>query len=316
MTVKLIGVLLTCWFGTVGVAPAQTLDQEMAGLADKLNKALAAKGCKNVAALDFTDLQGQPTELGRFLSEQLAVEIVSTGGVSMVDRANLKSILAEHKLTEEGLVNPANAKKLGEFAGVDAILIGNVTALDDAVELMVKGISTSSAQIIAAGRIKFPKTSDLQQLLNRSVSGSAGVAGTSPTTIDVVANANIWFEQAPQVTLRPGKYRISASGSVNSTSNPSDGAFREVGPQGWATRPRFLAGRKLLIDDAPFMCAVAMVSENGSVRTLPITHTVELEIHSSATVRFSVNDAISQGPTSYSDNTGRFVFHISSAPQD
>src|ERR1019366_1370104 len=180
MTVKLIGVLLTCWFGTVGAVPAQTLDQEMSGLADKLNKALVAKGCKNVAAIDFTDLQGQPTELGRYLSERLAVEIVSTGGVSMVDRANLKSILAEHKLTEEGLVNPANAKKLGEFAGVDAILIGNITALDDGVELMVKGISTASAQIIAAGRIKFPKTSEIQQLFNRSVSGSAGVSSTAP----------------------------------------------------------------------------------------------------------------------------------------
>src|ERR1035441_7661883 len=127
----------------------------MSGLADKIGKALVAKGCKNVAALDFTDLQGQPTELGRFLVEQLTIEIVATASVSMVDRANIKSILAEHKLTEEGLVNPANAKKLGEFAGVDAILIGNVTALDDGVELMVKGISTASAQIIAAGRIKF-----------------------------------------------------------------------------------------------------------------------------------------------------------------
>jgi curli biogenesis system outer membrane secretion channel CsgG len=52
----------------------------------------------------------------------------------MVDRANIKSILAEHKLTEEGLVNPANAKKLGEFAGVDAILMGNVTVLDYGVK--------------------------------------------------------------------------------------------------------------------------------------------------------------------------------------
>jgi hypothetical protein len=68
---KLISALLSCWFATVAAGRAQTLDQEMSGLADKIGKALVAKGCKNVAALDFTDLQGQPTELGRFLSEQL-----------------------------------------------------------------------------------------------------------------------------------------------------------------------------------------------------------------------------------------------------
>jgi len=76
-------------------------------------------------------------------------------------------------------VNPANAKKLGEFAGVDAILIGNATVLDDGIVLMVKAISTSSAQIVAAGRIKFAKTSEIQQLFNRSVSGNAGVSGSS-----------------------------------------------------------------------------------------------------------------------------------------
>ena len=161
---KLIPRLLLCWFATLAMGRAQTLNKEMAGLADKIGKAIAAKGCKNVAALDFTDLQRQPTELGRFLSEQLTVEIVVTASVSMVDRANIKSILAEHKLTEEGLVNPANAKKLGEFAGVDAILMGNVTVLDDGIVLMVKAISTSSAQIVAAGRIGFPKTSEILRI--------------------------------------------------------------------------------------------------------------------------------------------------------
>jgi len=159
-------------------APADSLDQEMTNLANKLSKSLAGLKFKHVAAIDFTDLQGQPTELGRFLSEHLAVEIVSSGGVSMVDRANIKSILAEHKLTEQGLVNPANAKKLGEFAGVDAILIGNVTALDDGIVLMVKAIATSSADIVAAGRIKFAKTSEIQQLLNRGITTN-GIPSTT-----------------------------------------------------------------------------------------------------------------------------------------
>jgi len=153
-------VLLAC-LAAAGAAQAQTLNQEISGLADKLSKALVAKGFKNVAAVDFTDLQGQPTELGRYLSERVAVEIVSAGGVSMVDRANIKSILAEHRLTEEGLVNPANAKKLGEFAGVDAILIGNVTTLEG-IELMVKAISTDSAKIVAAGRIRLDFKFELQ----------------------------------------------------------------------------------------------------------------------------------------------------------
>jgi TolB-like protein len=178
---KIRVVLFACSFVTAAMAGAQSLDQEMSALATKISKALAAQGFKSVAAVDFTDLQGQPTELGRFLSDQLAVEIVSAGGVSMVDRANIKSILAEHKLTEEGLVDPANAKKLGEFAGVDAILTGTVTALDASIVLTVKAVATASSRLVAAGKISFPKTSEIQQLLNRSVSSRApGLAERSP----------------------------------------------------------------------------------------------------------------------------------------
>ncbi len=173
--------ILSSWLIVPSHAEAQTLNQEMAALAASLSKAIAAQGFKNVAAIDFTDLQGQPTELGRYLSERLAVEMVSTGGVSVLDRANIKSILAEHKLTEEGLVNPANAKTLGEFAGVDLILIGNVTTLEG-VELMVKGISTESARIVAAGRIAFPKTPDIQQLLNRGISPPPSIGSTNTST--------------------------------------------------------------------------------------------------------------------------------------
>jgi hypothetical protein len=171
---------LTLWLCviTAGDLEAQSLNQEMASLAASLTKSMVAQGLKNVAAVDFTDLQGQPTELGRYLSERLTVEIVAAGGVSMLDRANIKSILAEHKLTEAGLVNPANAKKLGEFAGVDVILIGNVTTLDG-VELMVKGISTESARIVAAGRVAFPKTPDIQQLLNRGIAAPPPISASA-----------------------------------------------------------------------------------------------------------------------------------------
>jgi TolB-like protein len=182
---KMTSVLLVCCLGTVGIARAQSLDNGIAGLAERIGKALVAKGSKNVAAVDFTDLEGQPTELGRFLAEQLTVEIVAGSSLTMVDRANIKQILAEHKLTVEGLVDPANAKKLGEFAGVDTILVGNITEVDDGYRLTVKAISTSTAQIVTAGWINFKKTSATQDIANRGLSSAedsntgSGTMGTS-----------------------------------------------------------------------------------------------------------------------------------------
>lgn len=173
MKMKATSLVVAWWLAAMAVGHAQPSDKEMATLAASLIRALMSQGSKNVAAVDFTDLQGQPTELGRYLSEQLSVEMVLAGGVSMLDRAHIRSILAEHKLTEEGLVNPANAKKLGEFAGVDTILIGTVTAVDSGFVLMVKGISTESAKLVGAGRITIPRTPDLQGFGNRTLRDGA-----------------------------------------------------------------------------------------------------------------------------------------------
>jgi TolB-like protein len=219
---KFILVLLVCWFTTAGKPLAQTLNQEMSALADKLSKALVTQGIKNVAAVDFTDLQGQPTELGRFLSERLTGEMASAGRVSMVDRANIKSILAEHKLTEEGLVNPANAKKLGEFAGVDAILTGNVTALDDGIELMVKAISTDSAKIVAAGRITFKKTSDIQQLLNRGISSNPTT--NASTTTGAGRDSTTSYQEANAIATKDvGSLRVVLKSVVPTRHRGSNG---------------------------------------------------------------------------------------------
>jgi hypothetical protein len=119
------------------------------------------------------DLQGRTTELGRYLAEQLSVEMVNADGVSVADRANIKNILAEHKLTLEGLVEPENARKLGKFAGIDAILTGSVTILNGNVVLTVKAISTETAQIVAASKAVFKNTSELQQLSTRPAASAS-----------------------------------------------------------------------------------------------------------------------------------------------
>ena len=206
--IKLASVLLVFCLATTGMAQAQSLDNEIAGLADRIGKALVAKGSKNVAAVDFTDLEGQPTELGRFLAEQLTVEIVANSSLTMVDRANIKHILDEHKLSVVGLVDPANAKKLGEFAGVDTILVGNITEVDDGYRLTVKAISTSTAQIVTAGWINFKKTSTTQEIANRGLSSTDGSYSTSRNTIGTYSGVSTRTE-LPIAVRDFGSMRVS-----------------------------------------------------------------------------------------------------------
>ena len=214
-TIKVVVYVVACMM-LVSAVGAASMDEEMTLLKDKLSKQLVAKGRKKVAALDFTDLQGRKNELGRYLAEQLTIELVSAEGIAVVDRANLKSILDEHKLTEEGLVNPENAKKLGQFAGVDAIILGSISSLETQIVLQVKAVSTETAEVVAAGTCKFAKSSELQQLLAKSIT-----AGGSPTAPDKGSSGPTAQDASAIGVKEVGPLRITIKGVTPlATQNP------------------------------------------------------------------------------------------------
>ena len=82
------------------IASAGTYEEELQGLSLKIAKNIERSGKRTVAVVDFTDLQGNVTELGRFIAEELSTNLVSLKkGFRVIDRLHLKSIIAEHKLS-------------------------------------------------------------------------------------------------------------------------------------------------------------------------------------------------------------------------
>src|ERR1035441_8565230 len=139
---------------------------DLRGVASSLAADVAAAGKNTIAVVDFTDLKGNSSELGRFLAEEFSVALTRTHkGFEVVERNHLKAILTEHKLTATGLIDPATAKKLGQFTGADAIVTGSMTRFSEHVRVAVKVLSTDTARIIAADDIDLPKTQTIAELL-------------------------------------------------------------------------------------------------------------------------------------------------------
>jgi TolB-like protein len=177
-TVALISILAVflCAPSRVG---AQSIDEAIAPLVEALAKQLVERKRPRVAAVDFTDIQGRPTELGRFLADHISVDMVMAPGITVLDRANLAAIMAEHKLTAAGLVDPETAKKLGKFAGVDAVIVGSLSVMETSVLATVRAISTETAELVAAGRMRFDLTDDARRMLGLSIS-SRGSTSAGP----------------------------------------------------------------------------------------------------------------------------------------
>jgi len=152
---------------------AETYEQQMTAIAQNLSNAAEAAGKKKIAVISFIDLQGRERELGAFLAEELSVDLINMGiskkSFSVVDRQHLQTILEEQQFSASGLMDPATVKKLGQISGADAMIIGNITELQDEYSISIKLIASESAENLGADRKKFSKTKETNDLWSRTL---------------------------------------------------------------------------------------------------------------------------------------------------
>jgi len=162
---------------------AGTYEEELQGLSLKIAKNIERSGKRTVAVVNFTDLQGNVTELGRFIAEELSANLVSLKkGFRVIDRLHLKSIIAEHKLSASWFLEPKAVEKFGKISGVDAIVTGTVTPFGDSVRVSAKVITTDTAEVIAAATGNIAKTKAIEGLLARGIE-TTGAAPARPKVL-------------------------------------------------------------------------------------------------------------------------------------
>ncbi len=145
-------------------------ERELKELSANIISKIDQSGKKSIAVTDFTGLQGEITELGRFIAEELSIELMNNvKKFEIIDRNHLKSILKEHKFAMSGLVDPKTIKEVGRIAGVDAIITGSVIPFGDNIKVTCKVIATDTARVISAGKINIAKTKAIDELLAKEI---------------------------------------------------------------------------------------------------------------------------------------------------
>jgi len=159
-------------------------EKEIKTMTSVLSENILKAGRKTIAVVDFNDLQGNVTELGRFFAEEFSVALASAGkDFEVVDRTNLKTILIEHKLSTTGIIDPQTARKLGQIAGVDALITGTITPFGDTVRVTVKILDTNTARVIGATSGDIAKTKAIDELLSKGISGNSQNQGSSTVPV-------------------------------------------------------------------------------------------------------------------------------------
>jgi TolB-like protein len=149
----------------------RSYNKEIQSLSGVMAEKIVQAEKRTVAVADFTDLQGNVTELGRFIAERFSVALAGAGkGLAVIDRTHIKTLLREHKLSETGLIDTTTAKELGKIAGVEALITGTLTPFGDTVEMTIKVLDTETAKVIDAGVGSVAKTEAIKELLEKGIS--------------------------------------------------------------------------------------------------------------------------------------------------
>ena len=161
--------LLCCGFAK---AYAQDdFDNQIRVMAEKVSAKLSSGGKKSrVAVANFLDLQNSPTELGKYIAESFSVELTNTE-LEVIDRSRVSDLLSELKMSDEKLLVPENALKLGELAGIQYIITGTVIMLDKSIDITVKGMDIQKGTIACAMKGRIARTEAINELFRSQLSG-------------------------------------------------------------------------------------------------------------------------------------------------
>lgn len=157
------------------------LDQRVSELSQQIATKMSAKQKTTIAVVEFTDLQGNVTDFGRFLAEELITRLYDAEKFKVIERQLLKKIIAEQKLSLTGVVDPASAKQLGKILGVDAIVAGTVTNLAQSLKVNARLISTETGEVFAVAAAEIFKDESVMGLLTGTASSKSTADSASKT---------------------------------------------------------------------------------------------------------------------------------------
>ncbi|MCI5137554.1 MAG: hypothetical protein D3922_03870 [Candidatus Electrothrix sp. AR1] len=203
--------------------PSWGYEKEIDTLSTAMAEKIAKAGKGTVAVVDFTDLDGNVTQLGRFIAEELSGALAEKGqGFEVVNRSNLKLILKEHKLFEKGVIDGKAAMRLGEIAGVQALVTGTITPFTENVRLSVSVLDINTAKIIENKRENIPRTTDINELLGKEITvvkqkedkhtgGKQPQSGSNDSFSDDfnMGPKSDWKPAAGNWTMANGKYTVT-----------------------------------------------------------------------------------------------------------
>ncbi|MDC7220103.1 MAG: FlgO family outer membrane protein [Spirochaetales bacterium] len=165
-----------------------SLDEGLDNLSDQFSYTLGKSQKSTIAILDFVDLDGSSSMLGKYIREELTIRLFRSGDISVVERSLLDSVLKEWNLGTSGVISEGTAAEIGNILGVDAITTGTITDLGSRIKVNARIIDVESGALLSVASESFFKDESVMALLGESLNHDTFSQHESASQNEVIRN--------------------------------------------------------------------------------------------------------------------------------
>jgi TolB-like protein len=164
---------------------SHTLDAKVDELVTQIINTLSDNNKSKIAIIEFSDLEGNITNLGRYVAEELTTKMYRTNQFEVVERQLMNKLIQEQNLSLQGYIDIDTEVGIGKVLGVDAIVSGSITDLGTNIKINARLISPESGKVFSVASVKIVKDETIRKLLNQQITTStiSGMENTSSKQI-------------------------------------------------------------------------------------------------------------------------------------
>ncbi len=145
------------------------LETQLNQLGRNISASLSEQKASRLAVIEFTDLNGGVSDLGKFLAEELTTRLFKSGSFQVIERRLIEKILREQQLSMTGIVNEKTAAKVGSLLGVDFIATGTTADLGTSIKINARIISVEKGSVFSVASVIIPNSDQVKTLMGNNI---------------------------------------------------------------------------------------------------------------------------------------------------
>lgn len=120
----------------------------------------------HLAVFAFDEVNPSPPApgWGASLAEMLTTALINAGHYRIIERQQLEKVLEEQALGQSGALDSETAVVVGKLMNLDAIVVGSISSLTNAVEADARILNVETGEAIAATHSRAASADELRQL--------------------------------------------------------------------------------------------------------------------------------------------------------